>query len=160
MLNLRQGDIASGEDIGTWLYEDLRKTYGEIGYIEYTAEADAEFITASNSVNEGVVNFTVTIEEGRQFRLHAFKFQGSSLPEKELLGLLRIRAGDIFNQRLFEESIDHLNKSGRFEFIDKDRDADFRTDEEEALIDIVIKVSNKNGELELRESSLTGHRRP
>ena len=59
-----------------------------------------------------------------------------------------------------EESIDELNKSGRFKLIDKDRDADFRTDEEQALIDIVIKVNNKSGELELRESSLTGHRRP
>ena len=160
MLNLRQGDIAGGEDIGSWLYEDLKKTYGEIGYIQYTAEAEPEFKAAADGTNEGIVDFRVTIEEGRQFRVHAIKFQGSSLSDKEFLGLLRIRAGDVFNQRLFEESIDELNKLGRFKLIDKDRDADFRTDEEEALIDIVIKVNNKNGELELRESSLTGHRRP
>ena len=148
MLNLRQGDIAGGEDIGKWLYEDLKKTYGEIGYIEYTAEADPEFKAATNDVNGGVVDFTVTIEEGRQFSVHAIRFQGSNLPEGELLGLFRIRAGGVFNQRLFEETIDELNKSGRFEQIDKDRDTDFRTDEEEALIDIVIKINNRNGEVE------------
>jgi outer membrane protein insertion porin family len=143
MLNLRQGDIASGENIGKWLFEDVKRVYGEIGYIEYTAEPVPEFKVA-NSANEGVVDFVVYIEEGRQFRLHSIKFQGSSLAERELRGLSRIRAGDNFNQRLFEESIDDLNKSGRFELVDKDRDADFRTDEEMALIDIVIKVNKKN----------------
>lgn len=149
MLNGRKGDIASGEDIGKWLFEDLKKLYGELGYIEYTAEADPDFKAALKGADEGVVDFKVTIEEGHQFRLHAIKFQGSSLPEKELLGLLRIRAGEVFNQRLFEESIDELNKLGRFELIDKDRDADYRTDVEDALIDIVIKVRNKDHGLSL-----------
>lgn len=155
MLSLGQGDIVNTEEIGKWLFEDLKRVYGEMGHIEFTAEAEPEFKAVADGTNEGIVDFKVTIEEGRQFRLHAIKFQGSSLPEKELLGLLRIRAGDIFNQRLFEESIDQMNKLGRFELIDKDRDTDFRTDEEEALIDIAIKVNNKDGEVELQESSLT-----
>jgi outer membrane protein insertion porin family len=154
MLSLRQGDIAKGEDIGKWLFEDLKRVYGELGHIEYMAEPEPQFKVANGS-NEGVVDFKVTIEEGRQFRLHAIKFKGTNLPDKELLGLLRIHSGDVFNQRLFEESIDQLNKLGRFESIDKDRDADFRTDEEEAVIDIVIKVKSKDAEVELRESSLT-----
>jgi hypothetical protein len=142
-LSLRSGDIACGEVIAKWLFEDLKKTYGEMGYIEYTAEAEPEFKAPVDGKKEGVVDFKITIEEGRQFKLQAIKFQGSNLPEKELLGLLRIRAGEVFNQRLFEESIDELNKLGHFEFIDKNRDADFRTDEEVALIDIVVKVRNK-----------------
>ena len=154
MLNVRQGDIASGEGIGKWLFEDLMKTYGEIGYIEYTAEAEPKFKAPAAGKDEGVVDFKVTIEEGKQFRLHAIKIQGGSLPEKELLGLMRIRAGEVFNQRLFDESIDELNKLGRFELIDKDKDADYRTDVEDALIDIVIKVRNKDHGL-----SLTRHQR-
>lgn len=155
MLSLRQGDIAKGEDIGKWLFEDLKRVYGEMGHIEFTAEPVPEFKAATNGANEGVVDFKVTIEEGRQFRVHAITLQGSNLPDEELLGLLRIRAGDVFNQRLFEESIDQLNKSRRFQLIDKDRDTDFRTDDEGALIDIVIKVNTKDGEVEPRESSLT-----
>ena len=143
MLNLRQGDIASGAKIGKWLYEDVKRVYGEIGYIEYTAEPVPEFKVADGG-NEGLVDFKVYIEEGRQFRLHSVKFQGISLADNELRGLSRIRAGDVFNQRLFEESIDDLNKSGRFDLVDKDSDADFRTDEEMALIDIVIKINKKN----------------
>lgn len=42
MLNLQQGDIANAEAIGKWLFEDLRKLYGEMGYIQYTAELEPE----------------------------------------------------------------------------------------------------------------------
>lgn len=153
MLSLRQGDIANGQEIGKWLFEDLKRVYGEMGHIEFTAEPEPEFRVA-NGANEGVVDFKVTIEEGRQFRVHAIKFQGNNIPDEELLALLRIRAGDVFNQRLFEESIDKLNKLGRFELIDKDRDADFHTNEEEGLFDIVIKLNNRHSEVEPGQLSL------
>jgi len=154
MLSLRQGDLVDGEEIGKWLFEDLKRVYGELGHVQFTAEADPEFKAATNGANEGVVDFKVTIEEGRRFRVHSINFQGSSIPGEELLGLLRIRAGDVFNQRLFEESIDELNKLGRFELIDKDRDADFSTDEELGLINIVIKLKNRDSEVESKKLSL------
>lgn len=148
MLGLDRGDIANGEALGKWLFEDLKKIYGELGFVEYTAEPEPKFRAAMNSANQGVVDFSVRIEEGRRFRLHTIKFQGSGLTDEELLRLLPIRAGDVFNQRLWEESISELNKSGLFKFIDKDRDADFKTDEEQGLIDIVIKLRNSDGEVE------------
>jgi outer membrane protein insertion porin family len=141
MLNLQRGEIANGEKIGKWLFEDLKKTYGEMGYIQYTAEPEPEF-RAADDRNEGIVDFTVTIDEGRQFRIQDIKFYGESLPEKELLSILRIRADDVFNQRLFEESIKELNEMGWFKWIDKDRDVNFATDEEQGIINIVITVNN------------------
>jgi outer membrane protein insertion porin family len=143
MLNLKRGEIANGEKIGKWLFENLKKTYGEMGYIQYTAEPEPEF-RAADDRNEGIVDFTVSIDEGRQFRIHNIKFKGDSVPEKELLSVLRIGAGDVFNQRLFEESIEELNELGWFRWIDKDRDVDFATDEEEGIINMVIKVNNLN----------------
>jgi len=153
MLSLQPGDTANGEEIAKWLFEDVKKVYGEIGHIEYTAEPEPEFKEAANGASEGIVDFKVTIEEGRLFRVDAIKFQGSSLSESELLGLLRIRAGDVFNQRLYEESIDELNKLGRFEWINKDRDADFKTNDEEGLINIVIKLNYRDDEMEPGELS-------
>jgi outer membrane protein assembly factor BamA len=56
---------------------------------------------------------------------------------------LLIRKGDIFSQRSSEKSLDQLNDTERFEFIDKDKDTDFRTSEEERLVDIVIKITER-----------------
>jgi outer membrane protein assembly factor BamA len=154
MLSLQPGDIANSEEIGKWLFEDVKKVYGEIGHIQYTAEAEPGFKVVANGGNGGLVDFKVSIDEGQQFRVRAIKFEGSGLPEKELLGLLLIQAGDVFNQRLFEESIDQLNNLDRFGLIDKDRDADFKTNDEEALINIVIKLNFRDSETEPGESSL------
>jgi outer membrane protein assembly factor BamA len=62
MFDSRQGDLASGEAIGKWLYEDLKKTYSEMGYIQYTAEPVPEFKAPVAGKDEGVVDFKVFVE--------------------------------------------------------------------------------------------------
>src|SRR5258705_2964723 len=49
----------------------------------------------------------------------------------------------IYNQSAWEYSIIKLNQLGYFEPIDKDKDADFRTNEEEATVDLNLKVSER-----------------
>src|SRR6266545_1443142 len=77
MLSLQPGDIANSEEIGKWLFEDVKKVYGEIGHIQYAAEAEPEFKEVANGGDEGVVDFKVSIDEGQQFRVRAIKFEGS-----------------------------------------------------------------------------------
>lgn len=143
MSPLHKGDIANGEQLSRWLYETMKQVYGENGYIQYTAEITPEFkLTPDKS--EGVVDFEFTIDEGPRYRLIKIGFTGDTeLPEKELRRLLVMREGDIYNQKLFEESITQLNESGLFDPIDKDRDADFRTNEEEHCVEVVIKLTKR-----------------
>jgi len=143
MLSLRKGDVANGELIGQWLFEDLKKVYGTMGFIQYIAEPVPQFKTVAESKAEGIVDFTVTIEEGRCFRIRSIKFAGNSLTKLDLRDLLLIREGDVYDHQLFEKSIQRLNEMGLFKSIDADKDTDFRTDEEVALLDIVIKVSKQ-----------------
>lgn len=140
-LPLAKGDIANGEMFGKWAYEDLKKLYGNLGYIEFTAELNPEFKKATDDSNEGLLNLKFTIDEGKQFRLHSIKFVGSKLPEKEMRKLFQMKDGDVYSQQLFEAGIKKLNEKGLLEFVDADGDSDFKTDEERGLIAIVIKVS-------------------
>ena len=43
MLNLQREDIVNADAIGKWLFEDLKKLYGEIGYVQYMVEPELEF---------------------------------------------------------------------------------------------------------------------
>lgn len=140
MLSLQRGDIVSGEEIGKWLYEDLKELYGEMGFIEYTAEPDPDFRIVDYAAKEGVVDFNVTIEEGPQFKVSSIRFKGSDISEKELNALLLIRPGDVFNQRLLEKSVEQMNETKRFEMIDIDKDTEFITDEEGALLEITFRI--------------------
>ena len=140
MLGLNRGDIANGEAIAKWLFEDLKELYGEIGYIEYTAEPVPYFKVIDKAANEGIVDFKVWIEEGKQFKIRSIKFEGSNVSDQDLGKLLLIRAGDIFNNRFFEKSVQQLNDTTWFETIDKDKDADFRTDKEADCLDITLRL--------------------
>ena len=143
-LGLQQGEVANGEKIGKFLYEDLKRSYGEKGFIQYTAELNPTFKNNPWNASEGIVDVEVTIDEGERFRLGSINFIGDNLPEKELRDLFLIREGDIYNQRLFEESINRLNDSGLLDLLDPYKDADFRTNEEERTIKIVIKVQKRS----------------
>jgi outer membrane protein insertion porin family len=141
MSPLRKGEIADGEKLSEWLYDKLKQLYGEHGYIQYTAEVTPEFKSGPNK-SDGVVDLEITIDEGRCFKVGKIKFAGEQLPDN-LESMMLIHGCDVYNASLFEKSIDNLNNSGLFELVDKDKDADFRTNEEEGWVDITIKLKRK-----------------
>jgi outer membrane protein insertion porin family len=148
-----RGDTANGGALGKWAYEDLKKLYGNLGYIEFTTEINPEFKAAHDGSNEGVVNISITVDEGKRFRLRSIKFEGRNLPEKELRKLFPMNDGDAYSQQLFEAGIKKLNETGGLEFVDADKNCDFKTDEEEDTVTIVIKVSPSH----MNEAGKQGH---
>jgi outer membrane protein insertion porin family len=141
MSPLRKGEIADGEKLSEWLYDKLKQLYGDHGYIQYTAEVTPEF-KSGPSKSEGVVDLKVEIDEGRCFKVGKIKFAGEQLPDN-LESMMLIHDCDVYNASLYEKSINNLNNSGLFEFVDKDKDADFRTNEEDGWVDITIKLKRK-----------------
>jgi outer membrane protein insertion porin family len=144
MLPLRQGEVARADSISKWLFEDLRKSYGELGYIEYTAEPIPEFRKVSEV--EGVVDFKVIIEEGDRFILRALEFEGELLPTAKFINESPLQPGDVYKASAYEAFVKQLNQSGLFEPIDQDRDGDFRFDHEEKLVSIRLKLRRRGNQ--------------
>src|SRR5258705_3722179 len=144
VIGLGKGDIANGEKIGKALFENLKKYYGQQGFIEYTAEPTPTFKDNPQKPDEGVVDFVITIEEGKQFMLRRLEFVGNTFTRDNVLRReVLLNEGDIYNQTAWEYSIIKLNQLGYFDPIDKEKDADFKTNEEEANVDINLKVSER-----------------
>src|SRR5882724_11253332 len=144
IIGLQKGDIANGEAISKALYENLKKYYGQQGFIQYTAEITPTFKDNPQNPNEGVADFQVTIDEGKQFTLRRLEFTGNTFTRDNVLRReVLMNEGDIYNQSLFEYSITRLNQLSYFNPIDKDKDADFKTSDEEATVDINLKVSER-----------------
>jgi outer membrane protein insertion porin family len=141
MIPLRKGEIADGEALLDWLYHKLKQRYGERGYIQYTAEVTPKFKSGPDK-SQGVVDLEIQIDEGRCFKVRQIKFAGDQLPGN-LESMMLIQGSDVYNTSLYEKGIENLNNSGLFEFVDKDKDADFKTNEEEGLVDITIKLKRK-----------------
>src|SRR5688500_1559763 len=144
VIGLNKGDIADGEKVTKGLFENLKKFYGQQGFIEYTAEPVPTFHDNPQNPNEGVVDFTVTIEEGKQFTLRRLEFVGNTFTRDNVLRReVLINEGDIYNDAYWEYSVVKLNQLGYFNPIDKDKDVDRRTNDEEATVDLSLKVSER-----------------
>ena len=144
VIGLNKGDIANGEKVSKGLFENLKKFYGQQGFIEYTAEPVPTFKDNPQNPNEGIVDFTVTIEEGKQFTLRRLEFVGNTFTRDNVLRReVLINEGDIYNDAYWEYSVVKLNQLGYFNPIDKDKDVDRRTNDEEATVDLSLKVSER-----------------
>ncbi len=137
-LELREGEIVHGDKLSKWLFEDVKRMYGELGFIEYTAEPIPSFNKQS-----GIVNLVVEIDEGNRFTLRSIEFVGHGLNALNPHDLFLLREGDFYNQSLYEESIKRLNDTGWFEFIDQDKDVERWTDNEESTLKVVVKLRSK-----------------
>ncbi len=143
-LGLKKGDIADGKRLINGVNEDLKKAYGSQGFVLYKAEFDPEFKDNPANPNEGIVDITITIDEGKQFRLRRLEFAGNTFTRDRVLRReFLINEGDIYNQNALEVSVLRLNQTQYFDPIDKDKDVEIRTDDEQGDVDLVVKVREK-----------------
>ncbi len=143
-IGLQKGAVANGEALSKGLYENLKKAYGNQGFIQYTAEVTPTFKDSPGNPNEGIADFVITIDEGKQFTLRRLEFTGNTFTRDNVLRReVLINEGDIYNQGYFEISVTRLNQLGYFDPIDHEKDADFKQNEEEGLVDVTLKVKEK-----------------
>lgn len=143
-IGLKKGEVADGKRLQEAVYEDLKKVYGSQGFVLYNAEFDPEFKDNPSNPNEGIVNVTVSIDEGKQFRLRRLEFAGNTFTRDKILRReVLMNEGDIYNQQSLEYSVVRLNQTQYFDPIDKDQDVEIRTDEEQGDVDVIVKVKEK-----------------
>ncbi|HNQ14813.1 MAG TPA: outer membrane protein assembly factor BamA, partial [Pyrinomonadaceae bacterium] len=143
-IGLRSGEIADGKRLQDAVYEDLKKVYGGQGFVNYNAEFEPNFKDNPTNAAEGIVDITITIEEGKQFSLRRLEFTGNTFTRDRVMRReFLINEGDIYNQNYLEISIARLNQTQYFDPIDKDQDVEIRTDEEQGDVDLIVKIKEK-----------------
>jgi outer membrane protein insertion porin family len=143
-VGLKKGEIADGKRLQDAVYEDLKTQYGTQGFLQYNAEFDPVFKDNPDNPKEGIVDVTITIEEGKQFTLRRLEFTGNTFTRDRVMRReFLINEGDIYNQRNLDISVARLNQTQYFDPIDKDQDVETRTDEEQGDVDLIVKIKEK-----------------
>jgi outer membrane protein assembly factor BamA len=129
---IHQGDIFDTHKLGEGV-NGLRYLYGEQGFINFAAVPSFEIDDSHNLVS---VNFD--LEEGKPFRVGKFTILGleQSLVQK-LVAESGLRPGSIFNPRLLEQFFTN-NKSVLPPDANFDNDVEYRTNEQEGTVDIIM----------------------
>lgn len=137
----KSGAIANGKRIEEFVFDQLKHEYDERGFIQFAAEYDPEFVASANDAEDGIVNFRITIDEGKRFSIRKIEFVGVDDTEAtKLQKSFPLKKGDLFVRSQFEAGIRAINDLGRFEYVDQDRDVEVLVSEELGDVDLVVKI--------------------
>ncbi|HXJ90808.1 MAG TPA: outer membrane protein assembly factor BamA [Candidatus Binatia bacterium] len=140
MFPLKDGDVFSREKIAKGL-ENLRKAYGEYGYINYTGVPGTTF-----DDEKKLANLEIDIDEGKQFYVRRIEFQGNTTTrDKVIRRELALEEGGIYNSRLWELSLLRLNQLSYFDQLKPDDPnvTEKRLDEKNGYVDLTLHVHEK-----------------
>jgi outer membrane protein insertion porin family len=137
---IKDGDIFSREKIAKGL-ENLRKAYGEAGYINFTSVPDTKFDDEKKTVD-----LTIDVDEGKQFYVRRIEFSGNTTTrDKVIRREIALEEGQIYNSRMWELSLMRLNQLGYFEQLKPDdpNTTERHLDEKNGTVDLTLKVHEK-----------------
>jgi outer membrane protein insertion porin family len=138
LFGMRQGDIFSTDKLRKGI-ENMRKLYGQFGFINFVPEPSFEF-----PPNTDQIDLTVTADEGKQFFIRRIDFSGNTTTrDKVIRREVLLDEGDMFNTQLWDYSILRLNQLGYFEMLKKDEAADIKTNPNTNTVDITLKVKER-----------------
>jgi outer membrane protein insertion porin family len=140
VFQMQKGDVFDVEKLRKGL-ENLKKLYGEFGYIDFVAEPSFEFRDAETPA---LIDLNLTVDEGRQFFVRRINFSGNDTTrDKVIRRELLLDEGDMFNTRLWDLSILRLNQLGYFEPLKEDEATDIRRDTRNGLVDLTLNVKER-----------------
>ena len=137
---IKDGDIFSREKVAKGL-ENLRKAYGQLGYINFTPVPDTKF-----DDEKKLIFLDVDVDEGKQFFVRRIEFEGNTTTrDKVIRREIALEEGQVYNQQLWEVSLLRLNQLGYFEPLKPDDQnvTERRLDEKAGTVDLVLKVREK-----------------
>ena len=140
LIPLKDGDIFSREKISKGM-ENLRKAYGEYGYINYTGLPDTTF-----DEDKKLVNVEFDIEEGKQFSVRRIEFQGNTTTrDKVIRRELALEEGGVYSSSRWELSLLRLNQLSYFDQLKPDDPnvTDKKLDEKNGQVDLTLHVKEK-----------------
>jgi outer membrane protein insertion porin family len=119
--------------------ENLKKAYGQLGYINFGAIPNASFDDAKKTVT-----LTIDIDEGKPFYVGRIEIQGNTLTRDRVIRReLMLQEGQVYNSNLWELSLLRLNQLDYFDPLHVDQDSEAHQDTEAGTVDLLLKVKEK-----------------
>ncbi len=140
LIPLKDGDVFSRDKIAKGI-ENLRKAYGEFGYINYTGVPSTTF-----DDDKKLAFLEFDIDEGKQFYVRRIEFVGNTTTrDKVIRRELALEEGGVYNSRLWELSLLRLNQLSYFDQLKPDDPnvTEKKLDEKNGQVDLTLKVKEK-----------------
>ena len=138
LFKLKDGQILNTSLIGKGL-ENMRKAYGELGYINFTA-VPAQRIDEPKKL----VYLTMDIDEGKPYYVSRIEFRGNTTTRDSVIRReLLLEEGQVYNSHLWELSLLRLNQLSYFNPLKVDQDSETQQDADNGTVNLLLNVKEK-----------------
>ena len=135
---VKDGDWFNATIISKGL-ENLKKAYGQLGYINFGAIPKPIF-----DEQKKTVSLQIDIDEGKPFYVSRIEFQGNTITRDRVIRReLMLDEGSVYNSQLWEYSLLRLNQLEYFEPLKVDQDSEAHQDPDAGTVDLLLKVKEK-----------------
>jgi outer membrane protein insertion porin family len=135
---VKDGEWFNATLIGKGL-ENLKKVYGQAGYINFGAIPKPVFDDQKKTVS-----LDIDIDEGKPFYVSRIEFTGNTITrDKVIRRELMLDEGQVYNSQLWEYSLLRLNQLEYFEPLKVDQDSEAHQDADAGTVDLLLKVKEK-----------------
>ena len=119
--------------------ENLKKAYGQLGYINFGAIPKPVFDDKKKTVS-----LDIDIDEGKPFYVSRIEFQGNTITRDRVIRReLLLQEGQVYNSQLWEYSLLRLNQLEYFEPLKVDQDSEAHQNPEAGTVELLLKVKEK-----------------
>jgi len=134
----KDGEWFNATQIGKGL-ENLRKAYGQLGYINMGAIPEPKIDEAKKTVS-----FNVDIDEGKPFYVSRIEFTGNTITRDRVIRReLLLEEGQVYNSQLWELSLLRLNQLDYFDPLKVEQDSETHQDAQNGTVELLLKVKEK-----------------
>jgi outer membrane protein insertion porin family len=134
----KDGEWFNATAVGKGL-DNLRKAYGSLGYINFTAVPTPRIDDAKH-----LVYLDIDIDEGKAFTVSRIEFQGNTITRDRVIRReLLIEEGQAYNSNQWESSLLRLNQLDYFDPLKVDQDSDIHPDNENGTVSLLLRVHEK-----------------
>jgi len=137
---IKDGDVFDRSKVAKGL-ENLQKAYGSQGYINFTSIPNTTFDEEKKQVF-----LDIDVDEGKQYSVRRIEFQGNTTTrDKVIRREILLEEGQVYNQQLWEISLQRLNQLGFFDQLKPDDPSvtELHRDDKAGTVDLLLKVHEK-----------------
>jgi outer membrane protein insertion porin family len=134
----KDGEWFNATAVGKGL-DNLRKAYGSLGYINFTAVPTPRIDDAKHEVF-----LDIDIDEGKPFTVSRIEFQGNTITRDRVIRReLLLEEGQVYNSNMWEQSLLRLNQLDYFDPLKVEQDSEEHTDADNGTVSLLLKVHEK-----------------
>ncbi|MHB1674534.1 MAG: outer membrane protein assembly factor BamA [Acidobacteriaceae bacterium] len=138
LFKLKDGQIFDASLVGKGL-ENMRKAYGQLGYINFTAVPTPRIDEAKK-----LVFLNIDIDEGKPYYVSRIEFRGNTTTRDSVIRReLLLEEGQVYNSHLWEMSLLRLNQLSYFNPLKVDQDSETQQDADNGTVNLLLNVKEK-----------------